>query len=224
MSYVLDITPRQQRSQMSCWWACVSMVIEYYEHRRYLMPGAYRGIFERPWNRPMTGLGDAVFLEDGAHMLAPYEWYDRGLPMTERALRRFCDITGFQPITNRPPFGQWTPDIIEAKLREFGPFLFVGNWNNQGFHAVLFIGRETTDLGDGAMIDEVVYVDPAMGMALRGNIEEINGKMSSVGLSTYNPLRYGRRPAAAAASRTASASRGTTGRGGGRSSGPEGSA
>ncbi|MEE8385975.1 MAG: papain-like cysteine protease family protein [Dehalococcoidia bacterium] len=192
MSLLLNVTARRQESQKSCWWACMRMVLAYFGRSQPSGPSYYRQALARPWNRPSTPFADHEVLSDGTASMAPYEWYQHGVPMNNRALQRLCQITGFRPIQNLPAFGSWTAELVEEKLRQHGPYLFVGNWNNRGFHAVLVVGREVTNVGPSAsdVIDEVMYIDPAMGQRISVNIEHLNSQMRFVGLSASNPLYY----------------------------------
>ena len=197
MSIILDINPVRQNSPNSCWWACMRMVFAYcdrfYHHPRDLSPAF--GSWLDP-NRPIPTLLYPPYLEgeeasdydDLGHMrrdmiLHPREWYRHGVPMTARGLRLLDQLTSFAPLPDRPGFGHWTHDQVEERLRRFGPFLFIGNWNGEGFHAVLVIGRERQD-----DMDEIVYIDPAMGAALNVSIAHFNRMMSGIGIQQGNPL------------------------------------
>ncbi|MEL6631784.1 MAG: papain-like cysteine protease family protein [Bacteroidota bacterium] len=203
MSIILNISPLRQPTQMSCWWTCMRMV--------YIYAGENDPYFPEnrdPAFRPVGGsVGRLHHLEfpDASEIdtsndtataitmrrwsqrvvLHPSEWYQRGVPMTPRGLERMQELTGFAPVPNQPAFGQWTTEHIEDYIRTNGPFMFIGNWNGQGFHAVLVIGRE-----EQAEVDEIVYIDPAMGMRINVNIEYFNEMMSSIGMQRGNPVYY----------------------------------
>lgn len=192
MALHLRVRPVQQTTRMSCWWACMRMVLTYYGRAAPWNPGEFNAAFRRPLHRPrgqfptvfprMSPQGEVLPAE-----MPPYEWYDYGVPMNVPALRNLCQLTGFTGVTGRPAFGSWTLDKVEEILRRCGPFLFLGNWNRQGFHAVLVVGRVTTAVG-GSPIHEVKYIDPASGQEIACNIQWFNTMMSSLGASSYNPL------------------------------------
>lgn len=188
MTLVLRLTARQQATQLSCWWACMRMVLAYYG-QHVTLPEEYRVEFRRPFGYVSTP-GSLPRYDANADMTQPFEWYYFGVPNDVRCLERLCNITGFRPLSRRPAFGHWTAQDVEDTLRRHGPFMFVGNWNRQGSHAVLVIGRKVSDPGTANQIDEVIYIDPAQGQALPVNIAHFNAMMASVGASQVNPLRF----------------------------------
>ena len=78
-------------------------------------------------------------------------------------------------------------------LRAHGPYLFIGNWNRQSFHAVLVVGREES-IVESRSIDEVIYIDPAVGSELNVSITFFNRRMSSLRAGPNNPLYFPARP------------------------------
>lgn len=193
MSIHLQVTPRRQESQNSCWWVCMRMTLEYYGQRVSDDPSSFKPEFVPPVFRPVQPVPDSDILPDGTALLAPYEWYRHGVPMSESGLQKLCEITGFRPINERPAFGSWSIDDVEQMLRTHGPVLFVGNWNGQGFHAVLVVARERFGEGSEA-VDEVIYIDPAMGFEVPVSLAHFNREMSSVSDDPNNPLYYPARP------------------------------
>lgn len=181
----LRVPGRQQTSQMSCWWASMAMVLEYYG-RDYSYPWQFNGQFRRPWNRPHEGLPDMVYgnldaelardpgLHDAAasFYLEPYEWYERGLPQSRAAFERLRDISGFRGF-DRPAFGAWTADDVESRLRAHGPYVFFGSWN--GFaHAIVTVG-----LIQDASGPAVVTIDPIRGFASSEPLASFNRRMAN---------------------------------------------
>ena len=215
MSIRLDIQPRRQASPNSCWWACMSMVFSY-QGRPITFPWNLSPIFGSTGfsgspmspSSPFPRQQYPPFLHNDRQdtyddyrnwsrdtILHPSEWYLRGVPMTRRGLQYLMELTPFAPLPDRPAFGRWTCQEVEDRIRRYGPFIFIGNWNGQGFHAILVIGRERSEDG----IDEVIYIDPAMGMAIPVSIEHFNRKMSSISVQRGNPIYL---PAAANRNRT----------------------
>ncbi|MEM9718058.1 MAG: papain-like cysteine protease family protein [Bacteroidota bacterium] len=199
MPILLNIPPIRQLSPNSCWWACMQMVLSY-SGRNFASPWDLNPVFMPRYNpglprvqSPPYLAGETIgqYAEDPRRwerhtILHPSEWYQRGVPMTARGLRYLQQLTGFEGLPSRPAFGSWTTDLVEEKLRQHGPYIFIGNWNGQGFHAILVIGREQNQR------DEVVYIDPAMGRRMRVAIRFFNNMMSSVGVQTGNPLIFPR--------------------------------
>lgn len=168
---------------MSCWWACMAMILEYYG-RNYTYPWDFRERFARPWNEPVTGRprvrmptateamrqDDTLRRSQELSFNEPYEWYEYGLPRNRRAFELLSEITGFRGF-DRPAFGAWTAADVENRLRAYGPYLFCGFWN--GFpHAILVMGiiQRGSDT-------EVVTIDPAVGFATPVGLDDFNRRM-----------------------------------------------
>ena len=199
MTIELLVPGRVQTSQMSCWWACMAMILEYYG-RDYTYPWHFRGQFGRPWNRPDDGFPDVVHdsfdaamargdpeLRRSAEMtyLQPYEWYEHGLPANRGAFEQLREISGFRGF-DRPAFGHWTAADVEARLRRHGPYVFFGSWN--GFpHAILTVGLIERTAGA-----EVVTIDPIRGFATQEPLADFNhrmvNRMSSANFDSLNPM------------------------------------
>ncbi len=198
MTIELRVPGRVQTSQMSCWWACMAMILEYYG-RDYSYPWHFRSQFARPWNQPLRAFGDAThgsldeeMLRDpslaASHesvFLQPYEWYERGLPANRHAFEALREISGFRGF-ERPAFGQWTAANVESHLRRYGPYVFFGSWN--GFpHAILTVGL--IERSSGA---EVVTIDPIRGFATGESLDEFNhrmvNRMSAANFDSLNPM------------------------------------
>jgi hypothetical protein len=204
MSIELRVPGRVQASQMSCWWACMAMVLEYYG-RDYANPWDFNAQFARPWNRPDDGIPDLVYERDieralerdpelrdhtGHAYYEPYEWYSLGLPRNPAALERLRDISGFRGF-DRPAFGAWTADDVESRLRRHGPYIFFGSWN--GFaHAIVCVGLHAQP--GGAL---VATIDPIRGFATSEPLATFNERMQrgahSFFLDGLNPLYYPQR-------------------------------
>ena len=198
MTIELHVPGRVQTSQMSCWWACMAMILEYYG-RDYTYPWHFRGQFATPWNRPDDGFPDRAFDSLDTEMardptlassrassyLEPYEWYERGLPAHRGAFERLREISGFRGF-DRPAFGHWTAADVESRLRSHGPYVFFGSWN--GFpHAILTVGLIAHAAGA-----EVVTIDPIRGFATPEPLAEFNhrmvNRMSSANFDSLNPM------------------------------------
>jgi hypothetical protein len=199
MSFVLDVPGRVQRSRMSCWWACLAMILEYYG-RDYEYPWQFRSEFARPWNRARSPLGDLELpslteelLErdpeglGGPYLLQPYEWYDRGLPTRQAAFERLAEITGFRGF-DRPGFGHWTAEDVQSRLRRYGPFAFFGSWNRLP-HAIVAVGLIERDPG---IEPDVVTIDPVTGRRGYEPIAEFNRRMAQrlqlSDFARFNPM------------------------------------
>ena len=191
MTIELRVPGRVQTSQMSCWWASMAMVLEYYG-RDYTYPWYFSAEFARPLYRPDDGIPDLVYpsldavlardpmlLDPGASTyLQPYEWYERGLPESRAAFARLRSISGFRGF-DRPAFGAWTAEDVESRLRRYGPYVFFGSWN--GFpHAIVTVGLIRRDTGA-----EVVTIDPIRGFATSESLASFNQRMAS-NLAGYN--------------------------------------
>lgn len=202
MTLELRVPRRQQMSQMSCWWACMAMVLEYYG-RDYTYPWQFNSQFARPWNRPHDGSPDMVYESldaalardtdllraDARHYLEPYEWYEHGLPANRAAFERLGEISGFRGF-DRPAFGAWTAADVESRLRRHGPFVFFGSWN--GFpHAILTVG--VIERGAGAEA-EIVTIDPIRGFPTQEAVSSFNERMtqrlSGADFASLNPMHY----------------------------------
>lgn len=200
MTIELRVKARTQTSPMSCWWACMAMVLEYYGHN-YILPSQYRESFRRPFFRPLSpslytadrhyATGNQLQnmpLEqaEGHTYLEPYEWYDHGLPGNRHAFSLLSRITGFQGFS-RPAFGRWTADDFKERLENFGPYVFMGFWN--GFpHAILVIG-----VVQNASSTNIISIDPARGFAASESLSAFNARMRSQSMIEYtfnnlNPL------------------------------------
>jgi hypothetical protein len=200
MSIELRVPGRAQTSQMSCWWASMAMVLEYYG-RHYTYPWHFNAAFARPWNAPNDGIPDQVYgsLDDamardpelhgsGADIyLQPYEWYERGLPTNRAGFDRLRAISGFRGF-DRPAFGAWTADDVESRLRRYGPYVFFGSWN--GFpHAIVTVGLIVVNGGP-----EVVTIDPIRGFASNEPLATFNQRMArnlaGFNFESLNPMYY----------------------------------
>lgn len=200
MTIELLVPGRLQTSQMSCWWACMAMILEYYG-RDYTYPWHFRSQFGRPWNRPLNPFGDAahssldeemardptlVMAHDSIY-LEPYEWYEHGLPANRRAFETLREISGFRGF-DRPAFGRWTAADIETRLRRYGPFVFFGSWNGYP-HAILTVGLIERSAGA-----EVVSIDPIRGFATGESLAEFNhrmvSRMSASNFDSLNPMHW----------------------------------
>ena len=188
MTIELRVPGRVQTSQMSCWWACMAMVLEYYG-RSHIYPWQFSAQFVRPWNSVHHGLPDQVYdsldavlardpmlLDPGASSyLQPYEWYEHGLPTHRAAFERLREISGFRGFDSRPAFGSWTAADVETRLRQHGPYVFFGSWN--GFpHAILTVGLIERGAGSEA---DVVTIDPIRGFAAQESLGDFNRRMAS---------------------------------------------
>jgi len=178
---------------MSCWWASIAMVLEYYG-RTYRHPGEYRVEFRRPWSQPRTGLPATSSpsvqqamqhdptLRRTAELVTtePYEWYEHGVPPTPTAMRRLLDLTGFQRVTPLPATGSWTLGDVEGLLRRNGPLVFFGTWNGAP-HAVVVIGAL-------ARTNQVVYIDPARGFPVSVSLRQFNQLMMRFPMRTLRQM------------------------------------
>lgn len=191
MTIELRVPGRVQTSQMSCWWASMAMVLEYYG-RDYTYPWQFSAQFARPWDRPRDAIPDMVYgsldaalardpmLRDaGADTyLQPYEWYESGLPESRAGFARLRSISGFRGF-DRPAFGAWTAEDVESRLRRYGPYVFFGSWN--GFpHALVTVGLVVSG-GE----TQVVTIDPIRGFPTSESLASFNRRMAS-NLAGYN--------------------------------------
>jgi len=185
MTIELRVPGRVQTSQMSCWWASMAMVLEYYG-RDYTYPWHFSAEFARPWNRLDDGIPDRIYgdldaaLEhdprlldpEGHSDLQPYEWYEHGLPPNRAGFGHLRSISGFRGF-DRPAFGAWTAEDVESRLRRYGPYVFFGSWN--GFpHAIVTVGL--IGRAGGA---EVVTIDPIRGFATGESLGDFNRRMAT---------------------------------------------
>ncbi len=203
MSIELRVPARQQDSPMSCWWASIAMVLEYYG-QRYSHPWEYRSEFRRPWSAPRTGFpvsSSPSILQAMAHdstlrrthelvTTQPYEWYEHGVPPNPTAMHRLLDISGFERVNPLPATGSWSLPDIEALVRANGPLVFFGMWNGAP-HAVVVTGVHTRR-------NHVVYIDPARGFAISVPLLQFNQLMMRFPMrsqremqgASLNPFHY----------------------------------
>jgi len=202
MSLELQVRPRTQATPMSCWWASTATVLEYYD-RYYSYPWEFRSQFRRPRWRYGSGaldhvlpppdypsIDEAMERDPTLHEvvdprdIAPWMWYDLGLPNTAHGLRRYCDITGFRGVQECPAYGAWTVDDVEHVLRTKGLFVFFGFWNGYP-HAIVVCGA---DHGGGM----VAFMDPAQGFVHSEALATFNGRMRRMTIGPdaigYNPV------------------------------------
>ena len=189
---------------MSCWWASTAVVVDYYD-RYYSYPWEFRSTFQRPpshWGTEALDLAlppldypsiDEAMVRDptlrhavSTDDIAPYMWYQLGLPNTAHGLRRYCDLTGFRGVPDCPPYGSWTLADVEGILRRQGLFVFFGFWS--GFpHAIVVCGAD--DAGGS-----VAFMDPAQGFVHSEPIATFNGRMANMTIGPqaigYNPVHY----------------------------------
>ena len=188
MSLHLRVIPRQQRTTMSCWWASMAMILEYYGER-YASPWTFRAEFARPWNLPPSPVPRLHYpsidraldadrsLSSRASSLMysePYEWYYHGLPKNRNAFERLSRITGFRGFDNRPAWGSWTAHHIETFLRRYGPYMFFGQWNLLP-HTIVVIGVIDEDSSV-----QVITIDPAYGNFNSETLTSFNRRMNSI--------------------------------------------
>lgn len=187
MTIELRVPGRVQATQMSCWWTCMAMILEYYG-RDYALPWQYRAQFRRPmsfmarrpepeWHLPSIDEAMAhdatLATTDELIYLAPHEWYEHGLPRNRAAFAQLASFTEFRGLPSRPAFGRWSADDVETRLRQHGPYVFFGSWN--GFpHAIVTVGllRRTGST-------EVVTIDPIRGFATGESLADFNARMAS---------------------------------------------
>lgn len=191
MSIELRVAGERQRTEMSCWWTCMAMVLRYYG-RRYVFPWDFRRAFELPAQSIASPLGVGRYPTLGEAMAPdgtlrsieplyterPWEWYERGVPPNARAFRVLSSITGFTGMgRDHTEFGRWTADDFENRLRASGPFLFFGYWNADEHHiyrahVILIVGllRQGSDVS-------VISIDPARGFAAPAPIDTFNARM-----------------------------------------------
>ncbi len=204
MSIELHVRPRRQTTPMSCWWASTATVLEYYD-RYYSYPWEYRTEFLRPRSRYGHEAFDLAFpppdypsIDEAMERdptlqhavdprdVAPWMWYELGLPNTARGLRRYCDITGFRGVPECPAYGAWTVDDVEHTLRTRGLFVFFGFWS--GFpHAIVVCGADRSQ-------GMVAFMDPAQGFVHSEDLATFNGRMRTMTIGRdaigYNPVYH----------------------------------
>lgn len=196
MSILLDVDVARQASANSCWWACLRMMIRYYG-RPPVSPEMLNDRFRRPPSmRPWDPTSYQAIARtpdvDDDNLLMPYEWFDFGVPMTVGALRILCELTGLAPLGDSVPRHQeWEAETFEANLRRFGPFIFIGNWNGQGFHAILVTGRIREQVGQNTE-DRIYYNDPAYASTQYLTVAEFKERVRNIGLAGYSVLYLAR--------------------------------
>lgn len=199
MTIELLVPGRRQRSRMSCWWACMAMVLEYYG-QTYTYPWSYRSQFARPWQQPVLPIPDmrrpsiaqamrhdpTLRRTHELEFMESYEWFNHGLPRNRRAFELLSQISGFVGF-DRPAFGSWTASDVESRLRRYGPYAFFGFWNGAP-HAIVVVGI----IQQGSNV-QVVTIDPARGFATPQSLANFNQRMGSPGMREFafnrlNPL------------------------------------
>ena len=183
MPLELRVEGRIQTSPFSCWWACMAMVLYYYGDN-YNYPWNYRRDFARPWQTPpfymprMRYPAIAEYFEMPAAVRTrmihepPYEWYDFGVPPSQRCLSLLSDITGFRGLEVRLVFGRWTLADVKQLLTTCGPLLLFGTYEGGRRHVVLITGAiRNPATGE----DQIVYIDPAIGIPQQRNLQDFNG-------------------------------------------------
>lgn len=194
MSIELTIRLRTQTTPFSCWWFAMAMILEYYG--RYYPDAHYVGPFEEtPGTRPYGPLTSRVYPTAGEigewaagnrtepPVIDVAGWFLNGIPNNAESFRQFRDVSGFQGIAATSPISAWTPAHVEAILRNYGPIMFIGNWNGAP-HAIVVCGVSP----EGA----VVYADPAGGF----NVHTIDAfrtlarRFPEFGGESLNPLFY----------------------------------
>jgi len=126
MAIYLDVPIIGQLTPMSCWWACMRMILSYYGRPAPLNPGSVNSQFDVGTR---SGTTDAY-----RSRALPSYWYFQGVP--PEYLGTAAELTGFR-IGDR--VGAWTARSTEVALRRYGPMIFYGVWN--GFpHAIVLKG------------------------------------------------------------------------------------
>jgi hypothetical protein len=196
MPYILDVRPLRQASSMSCWWTCFRMMREYARLETPPHPSLFHPAFRsepfRASTSPLPRFSytysapvSAQSMSDGssAAMLDPSEWYNYGVPTQTRPLTLLQQLTGLRAMEDRPPLRQWTIQHFREKLDQYGPFVFLSNWNSNGQHAVLVTGV-MYDSAQGS----VVFNDPAPGIERCMSISDFNNLMPQLAMIRDNPL------------------------------------
>lgn len=216
MTIELLVPPRTQRTPMSCWWACLAMILEYYGHH-YGTPAEFRIQFQRPLLRPRSPYGrDLVYpsLERWAErderlaLLRP-DLGDRGV--RNRILYSDQELFFLQPYewfseglpSSRPAF-ELLSDI--TGFRGFANRPAFVHWSAgdietrlrqhepyaffgdwNGFpHAIVTVG-----LIERGEETDVVTIDPAIGARGQESLASFNRRMGhfrSLDFSSLNPL------------------------------------
>src|SRR5262245_1760276 len=139
MSLRLQVRPRRQRMNWSCWWEACAMILEYHHGTSYTFPWDLDMRFAPERTGRENGYefsGEHVGLhqnDDGPGPYAPPStWYQRGLPPNAHAILRMYQMTGMHPVEGPSTY---TVSTLEGLLRRCGPFAFMGRW--QGYPHVL---------------------------------------------------------------------------------------
>lgn len=147
----LDVVYQQQRTEMSCWWASLAMLIHYHTDHLPLYPWEHEPRFLPPpgemgaihWNAVRGG---ARFLERDE----PWQWYQRGIEPDTLHVNRLADLGRLVPLelstAGRSTFGGrswWTARLdgawMEERLRSVGP-IYIIRRRGAGHHAFLISG------------------------------------------------------------------------------------
>jgi hypothetical protein len=196
MPYILDVRPLRQSTSMSCWWTCFRMMREYARLETPFHPSLFNPVFRidpfRASIGPLPRMSYAysapvglTAMTDGSGdpIIDPSEWYNYGVPTDPRAITILQEITGFRTITERPPLRRWTIQHFQTKLNEFGPIMFISNWNSAGQHAVVVNGT-MLDSSEGS----VVFCDPAYGIERSLSVSDFNNLMPQLAMIRDNPM------------------------------------
>ena len=131
-----------QARVISCWWACIRMILAYHGRQTPDNPGDFREQLAPPLYsarpRPMH------YRQRDSH-----EWYRVGV-IPER-IPQLAQIVGFSMYSATPP--TWTPATLEATLRELGPFAYLAR----------FPGGNHVFVVTGASDQSVTVNDPTRG-------------------------------------------------------------
>lgn len=209
MPIELRVEPRIQTSPYSCWWACMAMVLQYYGSY-YAFPWDYRMEFANQRLTPPSYFPRQRYPNIDQYLDAPeatrahfihsqpYEWFYSGVPPLSSSLSLLSDITGFRGLTVRPNFGYWTLAHVELMIRTCGPLLLFGTYAGGRRHAILIIGAI---INQAIGVDQIIYIDPANGMAIHQDLAEFNewvrtftsewvfSRLNPVYLPTSNPVQ-----------------------------------
>lgn len=197
MPIELRVEGRVQTSPFSCWWACMAMVLHYYG-THYTYPWEYRRIFARPWNSAPSAMPRMrypdidVYFDTPTDRRAPLihsepaEWYYSGVPPSQTCLSLLSAITGFRGPDVRLRFGCWTLADVEQLLLTCGPLLLFGTYEGGRRHVILITGAIRNTL---LHEDQIVYIDPAMGIPQQQSLQQFNTWVQSFTISwTFNGL------------------------------------
>jgi hypothetical protein len=116
-------------------------------------------------------------------MMDPSEWYNHGVPTYTRYLSLLQELTGLRAMGERPALRQWNFSHFRAKLDQYGPFMFISNWNAGGQHAVLVTG-----VMQDSPVGSVVFCDPAFGIERSLSVPDFNNLMPELAMIRDNPL------------------------------------